>query len=110
MCAYTMNTRCVGLLLVFPPPPPPPPGRRYIFQGGHVTTKGYHDTMDFAIAAVAGADGKPASSLRAFNVANIHGALGDHGQSYKTLVFMLKALGYTGVPKILHGCGKPILA
>ena len=93
-----------------------PGGWKYIFQGWHTTTGGYRDTMDFAFSTLAaGGDDTPATTIRAFNVANIHGALGDHGQSYKSLMFMIRALASSnqwpaknGPPAILHGCGKPI--
>jgi len=72
-------------------------------QGKHTTTKGYVDTMDFAIAI------EPAGGcrIRAFNVADIHGALGDSGQSYFSLLFMLDKIDPSAkAPTIVHGCGK----
>jgi len=80
----------------------------YIFQGTHMTTGGYVDTMDFNIKK-AGAN----TVIRVFSVSNIHGALGDGGQSFKNIKFLfdgIKPTGRTtnGMPpeaSIVHGCG-----
>ena len=71
----------------------------YIFQGSHSTTGGYIDTLNFFLKANAAAD---ISTLRVGSISTIHGALGDHGQNYKTLSVLLKALG--GSATIFHGC------
>ena len=71
----------------------------YIFQGSHSTTGGYIDTLNFFLKANAAGD---ISTLRVGSISNIHGALGDHGQNYKTLSVLLKALG--GTATIFHGC------
>ena len=49
--------------------------------------QGYVDTLNFNIKQ----DGDT-MTLRLFSISNIHGALGDHGQNYKTLSVLLKAL------------------
>ncbi len=65
----------------------------YVFQGTHITTGGYIDVINFNIRpAKEKKDKGKASELRAFSVANIHGALGDNGQTYKTLEYLLAAL------------------
>ena len=48
--------------------------------------------------------------LDGFSISNIHGALGDGGQNYKSLVYLLKNFattsGYSD-PTIVHGCAVP---
>lgn len=73
---------------------------QYIFQGTHVTTKGYVDTINLNIKK-SGND----TILRLFNVADIHGALGDNGQSYKTLHYMLADVFPNATMHIAYGCG-----
>uniref|UniRef100_A0A7S1WXY9 Uncharacterized protein n=1 Tax=Alexandrium catenella TaxID=2925 RepID=A0A7S1WXY9_ALECA len=79
---------------------------KYIFQGKHTTSgRGYVDTLDFNIRS----DSPDSCVLRAFSISDIHGALGDAGQNYKTLAYMLKALGVDPAgAALLYGCGKPI--
>ena len=80
---------------------------KYIFQGTHQTTGGYVDTLNFAINE----DDQGSLSVRAFSISNIHGALGDGGQNYKTLAFFSEEIAKTqGVTcqslNIVYGCGK----
>merc|ERR1711907_811105 len=80
---------------------------KFIFQGTHETTGGYVDTLDFAINQ----DSSGQTSVRAFSVSNIHGALGDGGQNYKTLKFFSQEIERTqGVSckslDVVYGCGK----
>ena len=91
----------------------------YILQGTHTTYPGgYVDTIDIAIFSEASAAVKQQArgksdkatsefSLRAFNIAGIHGALGDHGQSYKSLAYMTKgAFGDDVKITKVFGCGQ----
>eukprot|EP00037_Helgoeca_nana_P030940 m.389361 g.389361 ORF g.389361 m.389361 type:complete len:203 (-) comp28293_c1_seq5:2039-2647(-) len=75
---------------------------QYIYQGTHTTTKGYVDTININIQK--GEDG--GSKLRIANLANIHGALGDNGQSYKTIHYILTAIYPTVMDgfKVVFGC------
>lgn len=79
---------------------------QYILQGKHVTSgKHYADTLNFNIKT--GAE-ETSSVLRLFSISNIHGALGDRGQNYKTLVYLLDAAGLGRENlSIVCGCGKP---
>jgi hypothetical protein len=76
---------------------------QFVFQGTHTTTGGYVDTIDINIKNATGGG----SIITVFNIANIHGALGDNGQSYKTVKFMADALAPGVAVKIVHGCGGP---
>jgi hypothetical protein len=62
--------------------------------------KGYVDTINLNIKK-SGND----TILRLFNVADIHGALGDNGQSYKTLHYMLADVFPNATMHIAYGCG-----
>merc|ERR1712039_717538 len=64
-----------------------PLGRDWIGQVHHKTSyAGYVDTIDYNIA-----DNKDGTStIRAFSIAQIGGALGDNGQTYKNVVYALK--------------------
>lgn len=79
---------------------------KFIMQGTHTTSgRQYKDTLNFNIR-----EGSNASSaiLRAFSISDLHGSLGDAGQNFKTLSYMLDAIGVDrGGVKILHGCGAP---
>lgn len=85
-----------------------PSGWQYILQGRHRTTGGYVDTINVAItSAHAGASDR--CTVRAFSISDIHGALGDAGQNYKTLSVLMR---HVGAPSdeplhgaIEHGCG-----
>ena len=97
----------------------------YILQGTHTTYPGkYRDTIDLAIykgevdddgtgeedqpksAASNKAAGDESFTIRAFNIANIHGALGDHGQSYKSLDYLVEgAFGGSSKLTRVFGCG-----
>jgi hypothetical protein len=73
----------------------------YVFQGNHKTAGGYVDTLNFNVKATD--DG--GHLLRLFSVSDIHGALGDHGQNYKTLAYLLDGRPLT----VVHGCGKGVV-
>eukprot|EP00940_MAST-03C_sp_MAST-3C-sp2_P001154 g1154.t1 len=82
---------------------------KFIFQGTHATTGGYVDTLNFALYD--GEQGDYTTRVRAFSISNIHGALGDNGQNYKTLAYLSKAMesqNGAGCDRIdvVHGCGK----
>merc|ERR1740117_1392708 len=78
---------------------------QYVFQGTHKTTGGYVDTIDFNIKKDTAGTG---SILRASTVSGIHGALGDNGQTYKTIAFIKSYLApeKEAILTIVHGCGK----
>lgn len=82
-----------------------PAAFQYIFQGDHNAPKffGQHaDILDFSIAKASSG-----STLRMFSLSRIHGALGDHSQNYKNLVFLSKnfSIASKAPARILHGCG-----
>mmetsp|Transcript_44966 Transcript_44966/g.103982 ORF Transcript_44966/g.103982 Transcript_44966/m.103982 type:complete len:447 (-) Transcript_44966:62-1402(-) len=79
-------------------------GWKFIFQGKHTTSgRHYVDTLNFNIRS----SKTNRSTLRAFSISDLHGALGDAGQNYKTLAYMFQALGYElAQSDILYGCGK----
>ena len=66
--------------------------------GTHTTTGGYVDTLNFNIAK---ADAKGSTTMRIFSISNVHGSLGDNGQNYKNIAFILEGRG----AKVVHGCG-----
>ena len=78
---------------------------RYIFQGTHATTGGFVDTIDFNIED----RGAAGMFLRAFSRSGIHGALGDNGQNYKNVQYLLKAVNKDhtifGAGVVKYGCG-----
>ena len=66
------------------------------------------DTLNFNIKkGNTNPGGTSTSTLRAVSIANIHGALGDNGQSHKTLTYLLDAVfgDVQHVPRVAHGCG-----
>ena len=70
----------------------------YVFQGSHVTTGGFYDNIDINLSPLPGkaglnaAAGNPGNTaIRMSFRAGIHGALGDNGQSYKTLQYFAEA-------------------
>ncbi|KAK3232714.1 hypothetical protein CYMTET_56955 [Cymbomonas tetramitiformis] len=73
---------------------------KYTMQGQHTTSGGYTDTLNFNVFD----SGNGLTGIRAFSVSNIHGALGDNGQNYKTLAYMLR--GMFGELQIVYGCGE----
>ena len=75
--------------------------QKFILQGQHKTTGGYVDTINQYVYTTA--DGQ--SGVRSFSISNIHGALGDDGQSYKNLAYLNKQMPTPCTLKILHGCG-----
>jgi hypothetical protein len=74
----------------------------FCFQGGHLSIDNFTDIFDINIRknAVGG------SIMRVGLTATIHGALGDNGQSYKIIAFMLKALSRDVAIQILWGGDK----
>jgi len=80
-----------------------PGGWKFIVQGKHTTSgRHYVDTLNFAIRRTS--DG--ASIMRAFSISDLHGALGDAGQNYKTLAYLLEAIGADPeTADMLYGCG-----
>ena len=70
----------------------------YIFEGKHTTKGGYVDTLKFNIARVK--PGHP-TIMRIFSVSDVHGALGDDGQNYKNIAYILEGRN----AKIVFGCG-----
>ena len=72
----------------------------YVFQGSHTTSGGYVDTLNFNLKDASGI-----TTLRMFSVSNIHSALGDAGQNYKSLAYMLEGRGLS----IVYGCGKGVV-
>ena len=83
-----------------------PGGYKYIWQGTHATKGGYVDTLNFWLKPV---DGTRAT-LGMHSQSGIHGALGDRGQNYKTLAYLLKKFpttsGYSA-PTVVYGCAMP---
>lgn len=88
---------------------------RYIFQGTHATTGGFVDTIDFNIedrpevSVYARSQGAAGIFLRVFSRSGIHGALGDNGQNYKNVQYLLKAADpdhtIFGAGVVKYGCG-----
>lgn len=77
-------------------------GYNYILQGTHTTTSGYVDTININIKGASGAT----TQARLFSISNIHGALGDNGQNFKSLAFLLQTSGLEiGPMDVVHGCG-----
>jgi len=78
---------------------------KFLFQGRHDAPK-YKgpngDILNFAIY-----ESGSGSVLRMFSISRIHGALGDHGQNYKTLHFLSDKLT-SKEPTRVYGCGLPI--
>jgi len=71
----------------------------YIFQGQHTSSGGYVDTMKFNLKRPSTPDGS--TTLRVFSVSDVHGALGDNGQNYKNIAYLVEGRRMT----IVHGCG-----
>lgn len=86
-----------------------PGGYQFILQATHTTTGGYVDKIDFWFKPGPGAN--PTGSLvRAFSSSGIHGALGDNGQNYKSIAFLVEKRGAAAgtlpvVLKPVFGCG-----
>jgi len=82
-----------------------PNSNRYIFQGTHKTPKnGYVDVLNFAIREDEDDSG---SIVRMFSSSGVHGALGDNGQNYKSLVALVEGVGYDKSKIIpIYGCGQ----
>lgn len=83
--------------------------QKFIFQGTHTTTGGYVDTLNFVVSRH---EESKQVVIRAFSISNIHGALGDGGQNFKTLKYLSDSLGKQTDGdicediQIVHGCGK----
>eukprot|EP00039_Didymoeca_costata_P018077 m.332036 g.332036 ORF g.332036 m.332036 type:complete len:182 (-) comp16861_c0_seq1:71-616(-) len=76
---------------------------KYILQGTHTTTGGYVDKININIRV----DENKNTVLRMGSVAGIHGALGDNGQLYKTMRYMLDDGIMPGLEMtMVSGCGK----
>ena len=71
----------------------------YIFEGTHTTAGGYVDTLKFNIGRPASPDA--GTTMRVFSLSRIHGALGDNGQNYKNIKYMIE----NHEAKIVLGCG-----
>jgi len=84
----------------------------YIFQARHTTTGGFTDTLNFNLRQDPYPPIKTPSSavLRIFSVSNVHGALGDNGQNFKSIDYLMansmvrKTFG-AGELIVRHGCG-----
>jgi hypothetical protein len=77
---------------------------QFVFQGQHLSAGSYTDTFDLNIKK--GAAG--GSLMRVGMTSNIHGALGDNGNSYKIIAYMLKALADSTTKVAIDvkwGCG-----
>ena len=61
------------------------------------------DTLDFNFKTRSAKDG--AVTLRAASISDIHGALGDNGQNYKTLSYIAGQLSKSDV-RVVYGCGE----
>ena len=71
----------------------------YIFEGTHTTAGGFVDTLKFNIGRPASPDA--GTTMRVFSLSRIHGALGDNGQNYKNIKYMIE----NHEAKIVLGCG-----
>mmetsp|Transcript_62863 Transcript_62863/g.142073 ORF Transcript_62863/g.142073 Transcript_62863/m.142073 type:complete len:255 (+) Transcript_62863:71-835(+) len=80
-------------------------GGKWLFmvKGTHTTFKArYVDELNVAIRTAPGGG----SVLRLFTASGVHGALGDGGQTFKTLAYLSKGvLGDAAVPMPIWGCG-----
>merc|ERR1719203_1734857 len=75
---------------------------KFIVQGTHTTSgRGYVDTLNFNIRS----EDNASSVLRAFSISNIAGALGDSGQNYKSLNYLIQeAVGVSDADiEVLYG-------
>ena len=75
----------------------------FVFQGTHSTTSGYIDTLNFNVQSSTTKTGS--SVVRGFSTSNIHGALGDGGQNYKTFDYMFSKAFSQSAIDIVYGCG-----
>mmetsp|Transcript_114694 Transcript_114694/g.320510 ORF Transcript_114694/g.320510 Transcript_114694/m.320510 type:complete len:194 (-) Transcript_114694:152-733(-) len=79
----------------------------FILQGAHSTPlyrAENSDILDFNVAS----NDAGGSILRMFSLSRIHGALGDAGQNFKTLVYLKKQWSLPDAKMtIVHGCGAP---
>lgn len=78
---------------------------QYIFQGSHSAPKFFganSDVLDFSVVKTT-----QGSAIYAFSLSRIHGALGDHGQNYKSIAYLAKALNPDARVTVVHGCGSP---
>mmetsp|Transcript_9878 Transcript_9878/g.20704 ORF Transcript_9878/g.20704 Transcript_9878/m.20704 type:complete len:230 (+) Transcript_9878:41-730(+) len=83
----------------------PPRPFEFILQGTHTSLlKKFVDTLNFNIRPDSATTG---SVLRMFSSSGIHGALGDQGQNYKSLVYVVDSLGFdrSSLSAPLYGCG-----
>eukprot|EP00933_Yihiella_yeosuensis_P052770 TRINITY_DN5088_c0_g2_i1.p1 TRINITY_DN5088_c0_g2~~TRINITY_DN5088_c0_g2_i1.p1 ORF type:complete len:195 (+),score=29.73 TRINITY_DN5088_c0_g2_i1:47-631(+) len=78
---------------------------KYIVSGTHTTSKRkYVDMLKFNIRA--NDDDSGGSYLRAFSISETPGALGDNGQNYKNLKFLVDSMKLKSSVKVIDGCGK----
>ena len=76
----------------------------YIFQGTHTTTGGYVDKINLNVKESGGH-----AVLRASSASGIHGALGDNGQTFKSIKFLVDKVlgaGNSEAMSIVYGCGQ----
>ena len=78
-------------------------GYDFVLQGSHTTTSGFVDTLDFNFKTRSAKGG--AITLRAASISDIHGALGDNGQNYKTLSYIAGQLVPQADVRVVYGCG-----
>lgn len=76
---------------------------RFVFQGSHRVhnPKFLPDILDFNII-----DMGRSSVVRYFSISRIHGALGDDGQNYKTLAYLIQHAPppFQQNIRFVHGC------
>eukprot|EP01062_Namystynia_karyoxenos_P021858 TRINITY_DN18339_c0_g1_i3.p1 TRINITY_DN18339_c0_g1~~TRINITY_DN18339_c0_g1_i3.p1 ORF type:complete len:206 (+),score=76.78 TRINITY_DN18339_c0_g1_i3:81-620(+) len=76
---------------------------QYIMQGTHKTSGGYVDRLDFNFQPTA----DNGTVVRVGSRSGIHGALGDNGQNYKSIAWIVNTIvGPQKQVAIVHGCGK----
>lgn len=82
----------------------PPRPYTFILQGSHTTTgRHFVDTLNFNFRP---GHGDNTTSMILFSMSKIHGALGDAGQNYKTLIYLINGAGMNREDAhIVHGCG-----
>jgi hypothetical protein len=75
----------------------------FILQGSHTTSGGFVDTLNINVKKP-GSPGGPIT-LRAASTSGIHGALGDNGQNFKTLAYMVAQTRPGAAMRVVQGCG-----
>eukprot|EP00930_Biecheleria_cincta_P038157 TRINITY_DN26217_c0_g1_i1.p1 TRINITY_DN26217_c0_g1~~TRINITY_DN26217_c0_g1_i1.p1 ORF type:complete len:362 (-),score=67.14 TRINITY_DN26217_c0_g1_i1:229-1314(-) len=77
---------------------------KFVAQGRHSAPKysgANADILNFAIYE----DASGGSVIRMFSLSRIHGALGDHGQNYKSISYMKHHFTPEGKVTVKYGCG-----